>query len=151
MVRSRDVVVDASALLAAYLPDEGSAQAHRLMEDYALGRVTLWAPRLIVLEFLNACLVAKKRRRIEEGVLDDLARQIAVLDIGWVEVERNTAQVFSISQQFGLTAYDAAYVVAAQMKGCRLVTGDLKMYESVKASLPFVTPLIGYTEMWSGG
>lgn len=136
-----DVAVDASVILAAFFPDESSSQAHLLMENYALGRVTFWAPRLLILELLNACLVAKKRNRIDECVLNDLAAAIAALDVRWVDVEKNPLQMFSVSKQYSLTAYDAAYIVAAQMKGCKLVTGDLKMYEAVKKSLPFVVLL----------
>jgi len=44
----RDLVVDASAFLAAYFPDENSMSAHRIMEEYALGKVNLWAPRLLL-------------------------------------------------------------------------------------------------------
>lgn len=142
-----DMVVDASALLAAYLPDEGTPQAHCLMEDYALGRVNLWAPRLLILELLNACLMARKRNRISEHVLDDLATRIAALDIHWADVEENAQQVYSLSKEHGLTAYDAAYIVAAQMRGCKLITGDLRMYETVKESFPFVVLLENYTEL----
>lgn len=142
-----DMVVDASALLAAYFPDEGTLQAHCLMEDYALGRVNLWAPRLLILELLNACLMARKRNRIAEYVLDDLAIRIAALDIHWADVEENAQQVYSLSKEYGLTAYDAAYIVAAQMRGRKLVTGDLRMYDTVKESCPFVVLLQNYTEL----
>lgn len=139
-----DIVVDASVVLAAYFPDESTLQAQRLMEDYALGRVNLWAPRLLVLELINACLVARNRNRIDDRLLDDLAAQLAALDIQWVTVEENVRQVFSLSKEHGLTAYDAAYIAAAQMKECKLITGDRRLYNTVKGDLSFVVLLDDY-------
>lgn len=136
-----DLVIDASALLAAYFPDEYTPQAHNLMEEYALGQVDLWAPRLLVLELLNACLTARKRNRISEEAMDELSAQFAALDINWVDVEESAEQIFFLGKEHGLTAYDAAYVVAAQMKACKLITGDRKLYEAVKGELPFVVLL----------
>ncbi|MBE3588169.1 MAG: type II toxin-antitoxin system VapC family toxin [Thermoanaerobacteraceae bacterium] len=139
-----DIAVDASAILAAYFPDEEIPQALRLMEDYALGRVNLWAPRLLILELINACLTAKKRNRIDEAHLDDLVGQFLALDIHWIDVEESAHQVFWLSKEHSLTAYDAAYVAAAQVKGYRLITGDKKLHETVNGKLPFVVLLEDY-------
>lgn len=139
-----DIVVDASGILAAYFPDENTFQAQRLMEDYAMGRVNLWAPKLLVLELINACLTARNRNRIDDRLLHDLVAQLTALDIRWVEVEENALQVLSLGREHGLTAYDAAYVAAAQMKGCKLVTADRRLYKTVKGNLSFVVLLEDY-------
>lgn len=114
------------------------------MEEYSLGQVDLWAPRLLVLELMNACLAARKRNRISEEIMDDLAAQFAALDLNWVEVEESAGWVFSLGKEHSITAYDAAYVAAARIKGCRLITGDRKLHEAVKDKLPFVVLLENY-------
>lgn len=140
-----DLVVDASAVLCAYLPDEFSLFARKLFEDYALGRVDLYAPGLLTLELINACLVAKRRGRVSEQLLDKLVEEIAVLQVNRVEVEARSKEIFAVSKRFNLTAYDACYVVAAQMKGCMLVTADRKLYDAVKNELSFVVNLENYS------
>lgn len=140
-----DIVVDASVVLAACLPDESTPQAQRLMRDYALGTVDLWAPRLLLLELLNVCLVAARRGRLEQSVLDGLATYIAALQINWVNVEEQPKRILSVARQLGLTAYDTAYIVAAQMRNnCMLVTADKRMFVSAKEAFPFVVLLEDY-------
>jgi predicted nucleic acid-binding protein len=136
-----DIVVDASVILSAYLPDENMPFAQKLLKDYALGRINLYGPRLLLLELLNACLVAEKRGKVNAQLINKLMEEIIGLQINWVEVEAQIKEVFAISKRFNLTAYDACYVVAAQMKGCILVTRDQKLYNAVKNSLSFVIAL----------
>jgi len=140
-----DLVVDASAVLCAYLPDEFSPFARKLFEDYALGRVDLYAPGILMHELINACLVAKRRGRISEQLLDKLVEEIAALQVNRVEVETHSKEIFAAGRRFNLTAYDACYVVAAQMKGCTLITADRKMYDAVKHELSFVVTLEDYS------
>ncbi|MCR4419319.1 MAG: type II toxin-antitoxin system VapC family toxin [Clostridia bacterium] len=145
---TKDLVVDASVILAACFPDEKAPQALRLMEDYATGRVDLWAPRLLALEFINACLVARRRSRIGDPLLDNLVDHFLALEIRWVGVEKNARQVLALAKEYGLTSYDAAYVAAAKILGCRMVTGDRGLYNAVRNGLPFVVPLERYGEEW---
>lgn len=58
-----DIVVDASTTLSAYMPDESTPQAQQLMRDYALGTVDLWAPKLLLLELLNAYFTSVSKAR----------------------------------------------------------------------------------------
>lgn len=140
-----NLVIDASALLKAYLPDEASPQALTLMRDYALGRINLSAPRLLILDLLNACWVAARRGIINKQVLEDLVEHLASLQIPWIDVEVSAKEIFRTSTEFGITAYDAAYIVAAGTAGSQLVTGDKKLYHAVKDKLGFILLLANYT------
>lgn len=132
-----NLVIDASALLKAYLPDEASPQALTLMRDYALGRINLSAPRLL--------RVAARRGIINKQVLEDLVEHLASLQIPWIDVEVSAKEIFRTSTEFGITAYDAAYIVAAGTAGSQLVTGDKKLYHAVKDKLGFILLLANYT------
>lgn len=139
-----DVVADASAILCAYFPDELSPRAKELMLDYALDRISLCGPRLLVLELINACLVAARRRRINEEILFKTAKEISSLQIMWVDIEKEAEKVFSLSRKYQITAYDAAYIIAAQLKGCEFFTADQRLYNAVKHDLNFVCLLSEY-------
>ncbi|WP_338827777.1 type II toxin-antitoxin system VapC family toxin [Neomoorella thermoacetica] len=141
-----DVVADASVILCAYFPDELSRRAQKLMLDYALGRISLCGPRLLVLELINACLVAARRRRISEEILFKTAKEISSLQIIWVDIEKEVEKVFSLSHKYQITAYDAAYIVAAQLKGCKFFTADERLYNAVKHDLNFVRLLCEYPQ-----
>ncbi|PRR70282.1 type II toxin-antitoxin system VapC family toxin [Neomoorella humiferrea] len=89
-----DIVADASAILCAYFPDELSPRAKKLMLDYAIGRITLCGPCLLVIELINACSVAARRGRISE-----IAKEISALQIRWVEIEEKVETNFSLSRK----------------------------------------------------
>jgi len=143
------VVPDASAILAAYFPDELHANAQALMRDYSLGRVDFCAPRLLLLELTNACLIAERRGRIARSVSERLVREFAALKIAWVDVESRAAEVFALAAEHALTAYDACYIVAARMRGCRLVTADARLHRSLAGRVDCVDWLGDYAA-WSG-
>ncbi|BCV20362.1 type II toxin-antitoxin system VapC family toxin [Moorella sp. Hama-1] len=139
-----DVVADASAILCAYFPDELSSKAKKLMLDYALGRTNLFGPRLLALELINACLVASRRRRISDEVFIKTAKEITALQIAWIDVEQESDRIFSLSRKYQISAYDTAYIAAAQIKGCELFTADQRLHNAVKNDLKFVRLLSEY-------
>ncbi|WP_258359737.1 type II toxin-antitoxin system VapC family toxin [Moorella sulfitireducens] len=139
-----DIVADASAILCAYFPDELSPRAKKIMLDYALGRINLCGPRLLILELINACLVAARRRRISEEILLKMAKEVSSLQILWVDIEKEAGTVFSLSRKYQITAYDAAYIVSARLKGCEFFTADERLYNAVKHDLNFVRLLGEY-------
>jgi len=139
------IVPDASTILAAYLPDELHAKAQELMRDYSLGLVDFLAPRLLLLELLNACLVAERRGRIDHSVAERLSQEFAALKIVWVDVENRGGEIFAFAARYGLTAYDASYVVAAQASGCRVVTGDARLHRSLAGKVACVDWLGDYS------
>jgi predicted nucleic acid-binding protein len=138
------VVPDASAILAAYLPDELQPKAQELMRDYSLGAVDFFAPRLLTLELLNACLVAQRRARVDRATAQKLAQALAALNVVWVNVEDKASEVFAFAEEHGLSAYDASYAVAARVIGCRFVTGDARLYRALAGIADWVTWLGDY-------
>ena len=73
----RRFVLDASALLMAFFPDEeGQAASQRLIGDWVSGRVEIIAPSLLFLEVTNAVLVAFRRERISESGACNIIRAV---------------------------------------------------------------------------
>jgi len=139
-----DVVADASAILCAYFPDEFSPQAKKLMLDYALGRIILYGPRFLILELINACLVAARRRRINEEILIKAVQDISTLQIKWIDIEKEADKIFALSRKYQISAYDSAYIISAQIKGCKLFTADEGLFNALKHDLHFVHLLNDY-------
>ncbi|MGB9848821.1 MAG: type II toxin-antitoxin system VapC family toxin [Moorellaceae bacterium] len=139
-----NIVADASTILCAYFPDEFSPKAKKLMLDYALGRITLCGPRLLVLELINACLVAARRRRISEEILTKTVQEVSTLQIQWIGIEKEADKIFALSRKYYISAYDSAYIISAQMKGCELFTADEGLFNAVKHDLNFVHLLPDY-------
>ena len=126
------LVVDASVALAWALPDEISAYA-----DAVLARVEiegLHVPELWPHEVANGLAIAFVRQRLtldqQQMFIDGLARlNIRIEQPAALDVIRAGA---AAARQYGLTAYDAAYVALASRENLLLATLDNRMREAAE-------------------
>ncbi len=127
------MIIDASALLAAFFPDEAQPQAQAILREHAAGRQRLKAPSLLVYEVTNAVWQAERRGRIPPAQADDILRAASGLGIELVELD--WGEGLSLARRFGRSAYDAAYLALADRTGEPLVTGDERLYNALKGRL----------------
>lgn len=122
------LVVDASVLTAAVFAESNCAQALQWMRGRALH-----APQLIDFELANAALNKLRRRQTTAEAAAEALTAFSALDI-----ERQPTAldgVFKLAAQWGLTAYDAAYLwLAAELKA-PLATFDARLGAAAKAHL----------------
>jgi len=130
------MIVDASVVLAAFLPDETQAQAQALIRDHVSGRVRLVAPTLLLYEVTNAVVMAERRGRISQETGEEILDSLEGLGIERVPV--TWQQILPLARAFSRSAYDAAYLALAQARGEPLVTGDLHLYHAVRDRLDWV-------------
>ncbi len=142
------MIVDASVVLAAFLPDESQAQAQAVIRDHVIGRLLLSAPNLLLYEVTNAAVQATRRDRISA----EQAREILASFEGLaIELQAVTwPEMLSFAQRFDRSAYDAAYLALAEATGQPLITGDRRLYHAVREQLDWVHWLGDY-EATSGG
>jgi predicted nucleic acid-binding protein len=117
-------VLDASVAMAWALPDEASAYSDLMLERLVAGKA--WVPNLWPYELANGLLMAQKRSRITAAQRVAFVEQVLKLPI---EVDHpSTRAVLEtlalLAEQYGLTAYDAAYLDLALRKGTPLITQD---------------------------
>ncbi len=130
------MIIDASALLPAYFPDEVQRPSQRLLRDYVLGELELAAPTLLVYEMTNAVVQAIRRGRIREeqgmealDAFDGLG--IPLFPVAWQEMA-------TFARRFDRSAYDASYLALAEQRDEPLITGDRRMYNAVREHLGWV-------------
>lgn len=130
------MIVDASVLLRAFLPDEFQPNALALVRQHVTGSIHLKAPALLVYELSNAVWQAERRGRVDRDQADRLIQSFADLDIELSEPSWN--EMLPLARRFDRTAYDAAYLSLAQQLGEPLVTADLRLYNAVHTHLGWV-------------
>lgn len=130
------MIVDASVVLAAFLPDEAQAQAQAVMRDHVIGRLRLSAPDLLLYEVSNAVVQAVRRGRINTEQAHDILASLEGLGIEWQAVA--WPAMLSIAQRFDRSAYDAAYVALAEAMDQPFITGDRRLYNAVQEHLDWV-------------
>jgi len=117
-------VIDASVALAWCFDDESSVTADRI-----LGRLeneSALAPAHWPLEIANALRTAERRGRMDASDLPRLRALLAALPVEIAPIELTTAVfgVLEAARTYDLSAYDAAYLDLAAVRGLPLATVD---------------------------
>lgn len=142
------LVIDASALLAAFLPEETwEPQADALLTAYQDGRLALVAPRLLVYEMLNSLYIALRGKagappRLTETDVGECWQLFVDLGIQLIEMADSGAEILRLASEHKWQGiYDLAYVVLAQSLETKLVTADAKLARAFGVAHPLWEPL----------
>lgn len=119
-----EIVIDASVALAWGFPDEASDYAEQVL--LALEGQTILVPALWATEITNAVLVAERRKRIRQP---EIRRFVELLGDLTVVMDSQTVadslgNILPLGREYGLSAYDAAYLDVAIRHGAPLATLD---------------------------
>lgn len=127
-----EVVVDASTALAWCFPDETSGYADSVL--VALEGTTMLVPSIWGLEVANALSVgerSKRIRRLEIGQFAALLNSLRIVQ-DLQAVGEYIGSLLPMTRDYGLSAYDAAYLELAVRRGAPLATLDLKLKKAAK-------------------
>jgi predicted nucleic acid-binding protein len=139
------IVIDSGVLLKAYFSDEeGHAEAQGLIGDYAKGDIILYAPSLITYEIINACLVASRMARFPKKMAKELMNEMLGIEIIKEDIEPLKGRIFDISAKHNRSAYDGAYIAVAESRNIPFLTGDKKLFNSLKHHFGFVKWIRNY-------
>ena len=119
-----EVVVDCSAVVPWFFPEENTGLAGALFNDVRRGRVVSLAPSLLRAEFGN--VVWKKIRRNQCG-LSSAATQLELFqkaEIYHFEIKPLLAAALVLACRHEITVYDALYLALARHAEASLATLD---------------------------
>jgi predicted nucleic acid-binding protein len=120
-------VIHASVTLAWCFEDESSVDADRILAR--LEQEEALAPAHWPLEIANALRTAERRGRMEAAELPRLRVLLAALPVEIAPAELTTAigGILETARTYDLTAYDAAYLDLAAIRGLPLATVDERL------------------------
>jgi predicted nucleic acid-binding protein len=95
-----------------------------------LTNARLAAPKLLIFELANVCVVKSRRHSDRRDAL--FAAFCLYERLGVEETDVDAAAVVRLALEKGLTAYDAAYLWLAQQIGAELVTLDEKLQRATQ-------------------
>lgn len=131
------IVLDASVIAKLFLKEEGSDTAIRLKDGHVQGKIEILAPSLMKYELISALKSKNFSKNEIKSALE------VVKDYGFSIIELDDElfdKVAELSFDYGISAYDAAYLALAEDLSVILCTADGKMHGKVK-KLDFVKPL----------
>ena len=128
------VVLDASTALAWCFPDEASDRAEAAL--VALAGQTIFVPPVWSLEVANALLVGERQKRLRQPQVLRFLKLIESLPIfeDSRPVGDRVQNVLPLSREFGLSAYDAAYLELALRRGAALATLDARLAKAARGA-----------------
>ena len=128
------VVVDCSVVMAWCFDDEADVYADGVLA--ALTTTEGVVPGLWLLEVANVLTVAERRKRLTPA---DTTQFLDFLEQLPIEVDttypaRGDHEILAICREYGLSAYDAAYLGLAMREGVSLATRDKALRAACKKS-----------------
>lgn len=122
-------MIDASIVVKWFVPEQDSEQALKLRDGHAEGRLTLYAPDLLVYEVANAL---RYRADLAKGDLESDLEALFLFDMMIMTPSSNSISRAALkAMQYGITVYDAAYMELAEDIGSEFVTSDDKLRKKV--------------------
>ncbi|MEI7635848.1 MAG: type II toxin-antitoxin system VapC family toxin [Syntrophus sp. (in: bacteria)] len=133
------VVLDASVILKWYLPDElYGKNALDLLEKFTIGTLDVAAPTLLEYELVNALMFAGKRGRLGAGAVMTALEGFKCLGIPLLGPAGHYDRIIYYCHTYARSAYDGSYLALAERESRELVTADERLFNGVKAELPWV-------------
>lgn len=132
-------VVDASTCLKWVFNDEiFSDQAMVLQKQYLTEKIALIAPTLWLYEITNGIKSATLRSRIPSTKSQLLLRLILKSKPDIVSMENVLVECLENAINFGISAYDSAYVSLAKINNIPLITSDQKLMNKLLTNVKMV-------------
>jgi predicted nucleic acid-binding protein len=132
-------VIDASVAAKWFLPSSGetfTAEALRMLQSYAEGRLRLLAPDLFWPEFGNILWKAVRQGRMSRESAEEAIQALEDRRIPTTPSLPLLKAAFAISVASGRTVYDAMYVALAIITNAPLVTADERLANALAARYP---------------
>ena len=126
------VVVDASVALAWCFPDEASDYADAVL--VALEGQTILVPAIWGSEVTNAVLVGERNKRLRQPEIRRFTTLLESLSLvqDVQPVCDHVSNVLPLAREYGLSAYDAAYLELSIRHGAPLATLDGKLQKAAQ-------------------
>lgn len=127
-----DWVLDSSVALAWVLPDETSSRADRLLQAAS--------PKSVFVA--NALTMAQRRRRLVDADRAHVAELYGLLPIQTDTLLNVNAlwRFHALAEEYGLSAYDAAYLELTQRRGLGLATFDRRLIMAARRAGVKIVP-----------
>jgi predicted nucleic acid-binding protein len=129
-----DTVLDVSFAAGWFLADETTSENREVLTAYDHGLIEFAVPHLWAYEMPNALLMAHRRKRLDLQQYTVAKQAFAAMK--FVHYDQTDSlcrrRIFSFAEDFGLTAYDAAYLELADRLQWPLLTNDRDLKEAAK-------------------
>jgi predicted nucleic acid-binding protein len=136
-------VLDASVSLAWCFDDEANHYTEELL-DWCDAGTDVYVPSIWAFELTNILVQAHRKGRVAQERVDQFIGEILrfAIHVEPLSTEQTVSQVRQLSENYRLTAYDAAYLAVALNRGLPLASQDSDLKAAaIAAGVRLVDPL----------
>lgn len=127
------IVIDSSIVIKWFFPEDDSDKAEQLLQNE-----TFCAPDLLIYEFTNYVV---RRPFLEHSDASFLFRSFDNTNIKFFMIPiKGLIEITKFCKKFNVSAYDASFIILAQLLGLDFLTADIKLLRKVH-TLRFVRAL----------
>jgi predicted nucleic acid-binding protein len=138
-------VVDASIAAMWVLPEQFSALALTLAEDWARAGVQPIAPCLMPTEVANAIYKRVQRREMTFDQAIEAFDVILGFGVRLEEEPEIHRRALTLAYRLNRpTPYDAHYLALAELRGCAVWTGDERLFNAARGEIPWLNWIGAY-------
>lgn len=129
------VVLDTSVVAKWFFPEEGSAKALKVKDDFAKSSLTISVPVLIFYELNNLLKTSVKMLRIKEESASSAYRAFLNLNLAAYSSKELLEKTLSLAIKYNISSYDASYIALAELLEAPLLTADQRLVNKVQSKL----------------
>ena len=134
------LVLDASAVVKWFVEEEESNEMRKIRDLYLKGKVTVYVPSLLFVEFANAL------RSVKGLTLTDVVNAVKALNLLRLNVVSDLDildRAVELAFKTGITVYDAVYVALAKITNSKLITYDTELLNKFKDLAKKASQIVG--------
>jgi len=123
------LVLDASAVVKWFVEEEESNEMRKIRDLYLKGKVAVYVPSLLFVEFANAL------RFVKGLTLTDVVNAVKALNLLRLNVVSDLDildRAVELAFKTDITVYDAIYVALAKITNSKLITYDTELLNKFK-------------------
>ena len=133
-----NIVVDSSVAIKWFVVEPYSVEAHRILDGYETGTLTLLAPDLLYAEVGN---IVWKKHRFQGLAAEDAEEILAAFRLVTFVVTSCAVlleEAYRLAVTHQRTVYDALYLALSVREHCPWVTADEKIVNALAATFPHI-------------
>jgi predicted nucleic acid-binding protein len=128
------VCVDASLVVAMFMPERFSRAALTCWKDWMLDGTQVAAPVLLRYEVVSAVYRKVLLRMIQADDCKKALQNFLALDIEMMDAPDLSLRAMELAEKFNRpNTYDAHYLALAEHLGCPFWTGDERLYNAARS------------------
>jgi predicted nucleic acid-binding protein len=134
MTQALRCVVDTSVSIKQFIPDPLTAKVNQLFAHLAYPQTEIFVPDLFYIEGTNVLWKYARAGRYDVSLIQGNLASLKNFPLRVVSTADLMADAVTIALNYGISAYDAAYVALSQQVNATLLTLDGKLVRALNDS-----------------